>query len=48
MRLYGNDAESKQNAFENDEVAQRKRAYASSEAGQATATDTGVAGTVSR
>ena len=48
MRLYGVDAENKQKAFENDEVAQRKRAYVASEAGQAAATDTGVAGTVSR
>ena len=53
MRLYGIDPVSKQKAFENDEVAQRKRAYASSEAGlaaagKAEATDTGVAGTVSR
>jgi predicted TIM-barrel fold metal-dependent hydrolase len=48
MRLYGIDAESKLKAFENDEVAQRKRAYLASQAEKPTATDTGVAGTVSR
>jgi hypothetical protein len=43
-RLYGIDTESKLQALENDEIAQRKRAYQAS----SSATDTGVAGTTSR
>ena len=43
-RLYGIDVESKRKAFENDEIAQRKREYATSHA----ATETGITGTVSR
>jgi hypothetical protein len=43
-RLYGIDIESKLKSLENDEIAQRKRAYAASHP----ATDTGIAGTASR
>ena len=43
-RLYGIDIASKLKSIENDEIAQRKRAYAASHP----ATDTGIAGTVSR
>ena len=43
-RLYGIDIESKLKTIENDEFAQRKRAYAASQP----ATETGVAGTESR
>src|SRR3989440_9570211 len=43
-RLYGIDIESKLKALENDEIAQRKRAYAAAHP----ASDTGIAGAVSR
>ena len=43
-RLYNVDIESKLKAIENDEIAQKKREYATSHP----ATDTGVAGTASR
>ena len=43
-RLYDIDIESKLKDIENDEIAQRKREYAASHP----ATDTGIAGTVSR